>query len=181
MVRFERTFRRGWLVSVSSPLVSVVSTMVVRAVDLHFRRHPESGHPEKDILVPDQKGASIIFSCCLSSLSSGSGLPSKSNTRCLGAKPLVASEMAVSLRVPDYFVSSVNDNGHILPTHSAIKLAQLVCSISGPGFEELSQLADSLPLPHFEDASGGCSTSVSSPLVSVVSGTRCCCCGTDGP
>ena len=32
-VRFERTLRRGWLVSVSSPLVSVVSTMGGRAAE----------------------------------------------------------------------------------------------------------------------------------------------------
>ena len=32
-VRFERTLRRGWLVSVSSPLVSFVSTMGGRAAE----------------------------------------------------------------------------------------------------------------------------------------------------
>ena len=32
-VRFERTLRRGWLVSVSSPLVSVVSIMGGRAAE----------------------------------------------------------------------------------------------------------------------------------------------------
>ena len=48
----------------------------------------------------------------------------------------------------------MSENGHILPTHSAIKLAKLVCSISGPGDEELSQLADSVSLLHFEGASG---------------------------
>ena len=73
--------------------------------------------------------------------------------RCLEAKPLVASKMTVSLKVPDDLVSSVNENGHILPTHSAVELAQIVCSISGPGDEELSQLADSVPLLHFEGAS----------------------------
>ena len=74
--------------------------------------------------------------------------------RCLEAKPLVASEMAVSLKVPDDLLSSVSENGHILRTHSAIELAQLVCSISGPGDEELNQLADSVPLLQFEGASG---------------------------
>ena len=76
-------------------------------------------------------------------------------TRCIEAKPFVASEMLVSLKVPDYLVSSVSENRHILQTHSAIKLAQLVCSISGPGDEELSQLVNSVPLLHFECASGG--------------------------
>ena len=77
-----------------------------------------------------------------------------SPARCLEVKPLVASEMAVSLKVPDDFVSSLSEKGHIRSTHSAIKLAQLVCSISGPGDEELSQLADSVLLLHFKSASG---------------------------
>ena len=74
--------------------------------------------------------------------------------RCLEAKPLVASKMTVSLKVPDDLVFSVSENGHILPTHSAVELAQLVCSISGPGDEELSQLADSVPLLPSKGASG---------------------------
>ena len=65
--------------------------------------------------------------------------------RCPEGKPLVPSKMAVSLEVPADLVSSVSKNGHILPTHPAVELAQLVCSISGPGDEELSKLADSVP------------------------------------
>ena len=61
--------------------------------------------------------------------------------------------MAVSLKVPDDLVSPVSENRHILPTHSAVELAQLVCSISGPGDEELSKLADSVALLHLEGAS----------------------------
>ena len=74
--------------------------------------------------------------------------------RCLEAKPLIASKMAVSSKVPGDLVSYVNENRHIFPTHSAKNHAQLVCSISGPGDEEPSQLADSVPLLHFEGASG---------------------------
>ena len=158
-----------------------------------FRQHRQlwihvSGCPRNQVLpkrivaVSDYLGASIIFSHCLSSSSSGSGLPSKSNTR----QPLVASEMTVSLKVPDDLVSSMSENGHILPKHSAIKPAQLACSISGRGDEELSQLADSVPFFILKvrlerNRLRGCSISVSSPLVSVVSGRRCCCCDTDGP
>ena len=74
-------------------------------------------------------------------------------TRCLETKTLIARKMAVSLKVPDDLVLPVRTNRHILPTHSAIKLAQLICSISGPGDEELSKLTDSVPLLHLEGAS----------------------------
>ena len=74
--------------------------------------------------------------------------------KCLEEKPLITSKMPVSLKVPDDLVCSVNENGHILPTHSGMKQAQLVCSISRPGDEELSQLADGVPLLHFEGVSG---------------------------
>ena len=50
-------------------------------VDPRFRTHPESSPPEKDFLGPGLQGASIIISRCLSSSSSGSGLPLKSNNR----------------------------------------------------------------------------------------------------
>ena len=55
--------------------------------------------------------------------------------------------------MPDFLVSSVSEKQYILPTHSAVKLNQLVCSISGPGNKELSQLAKSLPLLHLEGTS----------------------------
>ena len=51
-------------------------------------------------------------------------------------------------------ISSVSNDRHILPTHSAIEFAQLLCSISGPGNEELSQLTNSVPLLHLEGTSG---------------------------
>ena len=75
-------------------------------------------------------------------------------TRCLEAKLLIASEMAVSLKMPDCFIPSVSMNQHILPTHPAVKLAQIICSISGPGNEELSPLANSVPFFHLEGTSG---------------------------
>ena len=53
----------------------------------------------------------------------------------------------------DDFVLPVRTNRIILPAHSAIKLAQLICSISGPGDEKLSQLPNSVSLLHFEGAS----------------------------
>ena len=62
--------------------------------------------------------------------------------------------MAVSLKVPDDLILPVRTNRHILPTHSALELAQLVCSISGPGDEKLSQIPNSVPLFHLEGASG---------------------------
>ena len=54
----------------------------------------------------------------------------------------------------DDFVLPVSTNRNILPAHPAIKLAQLICSISGPGDEKLSQLPNSLSLLHLEGASG---------------------------
>ena len=62
--------------------------------------------------------------------------------------------MAVSLKVPVDLVLPVRTNQHILPKHSAIELDQLICSISGPGDEKLSQLPNSVPLLHLEGASG---------------------------
>ena len=62
--------------------------------------------------------------------------------------------MAVSLRIPDYLISSVSKNQHIIPTHPAVKLPQIFCSISWPGNGELSQLANSVPPLHLESASG---------------------------
>ena len=119
--------------------------------------HLESGPPKKDIRGPGLQGGKhnlLSLSLKLVFREWVAVEIQHPPARCLEAKPLVASEMAVSLKVPDDLVSSVSENRHILPTHSAIKLAQLVCSISGPGDEELSQLADSVPLLHFEGASG---------------------------
>ena len=94
-------------------------------------------------------------------------------TRCLEAKPLVARKMAVSLKVPDDLVLPVRTNRHILPTHSAIKLAQLICSISGPGDEKLSQLPNSVSLLHLEGASRA-HTSPRLLNISVLSTGVCC-------
>ena len=86
--------------------------------------------------------------------------------------------MAVSLKVPDDLVLPVRTNRHILPTQSAVKLAQLICSISGPGDEKLSQLPNSVPLFHLDGASGAhpstrlFSISVLSTSVCRVSHTR---------
>ena len=74
-------------------------------------------------------------------------------TRCLETKLLIAKKRALSFKVPDDLVLPVRTNRHILPTHSAIKLAPLTCSISGPGDETLSQLPNSVPLLHLEGAS----------------------------
>ena len=62
--------------------------------------------------------------------------------------------MAVSLKMSDDFVLPMRTNRNILPAHPAIKLAQLICSISGPGDEKLSQLPNSVSLLHLEGASG---------------------------
>ena len=126
------------------------------AVDPHFRMHPESGPPEKDIRDPGLQGGKQNFLSLSLKLIFREWVAVEVQhppTRCLEAKPLAASEMAVSLKMADDLVSSVSENRHILPTHSAIKLAQLVCSISGPGDEELSQLANCAPLLLFEGAS----------------------------
>ena len=56
--------------------------------------------------------------------------------------------------MPDDFVLPVRTNRNILPAHPAKKLAQLICSISGPGDEKLSQLPNSVSLLHLEGASG---------------------------
>ena len=62
--------------------------------------------------------------------------------------------MAVSLKMPYHLIYSVDKDRHILQKHCAIELAQLICSISGPGNEELCQLANSVPLLHLEGTSG---------------------------
>ena len=54
----------------------------------------------------------------------------------------------------EVFVLPVRTNRNILPAHPAVKLAQLICSISGPGDEKLSQLPNSVSLLHLEGASG---------------------------
>ena len=61
--------------------------------------------------------------------------------------------MAVSLKMSDDFVLPVRTNRNILPAHSAIELAQLICSVSGPGDEKLSQLPNSVSLLHLEGTS----------------------------
>ena len=151
--------------------------------------HPELDPAEKDIHGPGLQGRKhnpLPLSLKLVLRERVAVEMQYSPARCLEAKPFVASKMAVSLKVPDDLVSPVSENRHILPTHSAVELAQLVCSISGPGDEELSKLADSVPLLHLE----GASRAHPSPRllnISVLSTgvcwsvTRCCCCSVDGP
>ena len=62
--------------------------------------------------------------------------------------------MAMSLEVPDDLVLPVCTNRHVLPANPALKLAQFICSISGPGNKKLSQFPNSVTLLHFEGASG---------------------------
>ena len=118
--------------------------------------HPETDPPEKDILGPRLQGGKHNSLSLSLKFVFGKWVAVEIQhppTRCLEAKPLIASETPLSSKRPDYLVPSVSENRHILPTHSAIILAQLVCSISGPVDDELSQIANNVLL-HFEKASG---------------------------
>ena len=119
--------------------------------------HLELDPPEKIFTVPDYKGRQHNSLSLSLKLVFREWVPVKVQhmpTRSLKAKPLIARKMAVSLKVPDDLVLPMRTNRHILPTHSSIKLAQPIWSISGPGDEKLSQLPNSVPLFHLEGASG---------------------------
>ena len=146
------------------------------AADPRFRTHPELHPPEKDIHGPglqERKHNSLSLSL---KLVFRERVPVKIQhppTRSLEAKPLIARKMAVSLKVPDDLVLPMRTNQHILPTQSAVKLAQLICSISGFGDEKLSQLPNSVPLFLLEGASGA-HPSTRLFTISVLSTSVCC-------
>ena len=100
-------------------------------VDQHFRMHPESRPPKKDFLGP---GGELIFLSLSLKLVFREWVAVKVQhppTSCLEAQPMIASEKAVSLKRPDYLVSSVSENRHVVPQHSATKLSLFAASV-GP-------------------------------------------------
>ena len=118
--------------------------------DPYFRRRPEAGLFEMDNSGPElqggkQKPLSLSFKFVF-----GNWLSSISNT-CETADLERNGDVLGNF---EFFITAVCEDRHFLPTRYAIKLAQLVCSISRPGNEELSQLANSVSLLVFESGPG---------------------------
>ena len=129
-------------------------SLALATVDPRFRTHLESGPPENDILGPGLQERQAYFSLAVSRVR----LRGVGCRQSLTHANQVSRGETVDLERNDGVLEnaglSVSEDQHILPTDSALKLAQLVCSISGPGDEELSQLTNSVTLLHFEGSSG---------------------------
>ena len=145
--------------------------------------------PRRIFSVPEYKWASIIFSRCLSSSSSGSGLPTKSNTRQPGvSRPSRWSpakwRCPWKFRIISYppWVRTDTSFGHTLQEN----LLSLFAASVGPVTKNWASSPTAYPFFILKvrlerTRLRGWSTSVSSPLVSVVSGTRCSWSDMDGP